>query len=234
MNGRILYCGDTNLETAAAYLAGVMHHAGRKFDYVPSDVPLGDSQLATSRPLFILSDYPAANLSAALQERIVGQVQQGAGLLMIGGWESFHGLGGNWDGTPVGNILPVAIDSTDDRRNCDHPVLLAKTADHPVAEGLPWDSRPPVIGGFNRVKAKPDATVVLEAWHFAATRTDSSFQFEASGTDPLLVFGSHGRGRVAALMTDVAPHWVGPLVDWGDNRVSACAPGAEDIEVGDL
>ncbi len=31
-----------------------------------------------------------------------------------------------------------------------------------------------------------------------------------------LVVGQHGRGRTAALATDVAPHWVGGLVDWGD------------------
>ncbi len=27
------------------------------------------------------------------------------------------------------------------------------------------------------------------------------------------------RGRAAALATDVAPHWVGGFVDWGDDRV---------------
>ena len=41
-------------------------------------------------------------------------------------------------------------------------------------------------------------------------------------------------GRVAALATDVAPHWVGGLIDWGTGRVAAQAPAADTIEVGDL
>jgi hypothetical protein len=59
-------------------------------------------------------------------------------------------------------------------------------------------------------------------------------------TDPMLVIGEHGSGRVACLATDAAPHWVGPLVDWGtDNdppsgggRVACQAPGGNAVEVG--
>ena len=36
MSVPILYCGDTNLEGAASYLAGLMAHCGWAFDYVPS------------------------------------------------------------------------------------------------------------------------------------------------------------------------------------------------------
>ena len=43
------------------------------------------------------------------------------------------------------------------------------------------------------------------------------------------------RGRTAALATDLAPHWVGGLVDWGDGeRVVAQAPGSWPIEVGNF
>ncbi len=51
---------------------------------------------------------------------------------------------------------------------------------------------------------------------------------------PLLVIGDDAAVRTAAVATDVAPHWVGGFVDWGDGRVRAKAPGAEAIEVGDL
>jgi uncharacterized membrane protein len=46
-----------------------------------------------------------------------------------------------------------------------------------------------------------------------------------------LVLGRYGRGRTVTLATDVAPHWVGGLVDWGDRRV---VQGVADgfIEVG--
>ena len=46
------------------------------------------------------------------------------------------------------------------------------------------------------------------------------------------LFFCPGRGRTAALATDVAPHWVGGLVDWGSRRVTAQAPRGEMIEVG--
>ena len=57
----------------------------------------------------------------------------------------------------------------------------------------------------------------------------------------MLVTGKYGQGRTAALATDLAPHWVGPLVDWGTEnhpspscggRVAAQAGGGSDVEVG--
>ena len=59
----ILYCGDTALTEAAAYLAGLLHHFGLEFDYVPSDAALTPDVLGTERSLVILSDYPAAMAS---------------------------------------------------------------------------------------------------------------------------------------------------------------------------
>jgi hypothetical protein len=46
-----------------------------------------------------------------------------------------------------------------------------------------------------------------------------------------LIVGRYGAGRTAALATDVAPHWVGGFVDWGDRRI-AQAVGGGMIEVG--
>ena len=46
-----------------------------------------------------------------------------------------------------------------------------------------------------------------------------AFAFSPVAESPLLVVGEYGCGRTAALATDVAPHWVGGLVDWGDQRV---------------
>jgi uncharacterized membrane protein len=228
----ILYLGDTTLDNAAAYLAGVLHHFELTPDYAPSTQAADAALIDARRACFILSDYPAAMLKADLQVRLLRQVEQGAGLLMCGGWESFHGMGGDWDGTPVGDVLPVEIATTDDRVNCDRPVLVRRLAEHPAVTDLPWDERPPVIGGYNRVTPAEGATVVLEAQSFDVRRDGDSFHFTPEQCDPLLVVGQHGNGRVAALMTDVAPHWIGPLVDWGPERIAAQAPGAEAIEVG--
>ncbi|MEZ6065417.1 MAG: glutamine amidotransferase [Planctomycetaceae bacterium] len=233
MPADILYCGDTTLTAAGSYLAGVLQHHGLAFDYRASHEPLRTGDLDPCRTLCILSDYPAAHFDVALQRRLLEQVAAGAGLLMIGGWESFHGHGGNWNLSPIAEALPVEIMATDDRINCDHPALLRATQPHPITSDLPWDEHPPTIGGFNRITPRHDAQVLLEVDRCAAVHGDAGWSLNVIETHPLLIVGNYGAGRTAALATDVAPHWVGGLVDWGTGRVTAHAPGAEPIEVGD-
>jgi len=232
MANSILYLGDTHLRDAAAYLAGLMHSWGWAFDYVPSHESASVAMFDSSRELIIISDYPASRMNAETQRKLVERISDGAGLIMIGGWESFHGLGGDWDGTLVGSVLPVLIESIDDRMNCDQPVLVRCTAKHPAVDELPWDVRPPAIGGFNRLVSKPAANVLLEAQRFTVQCAGQEFAFTPLDQYPLLVVGDFGSGRTAALATDVAPHWVGPLVDWGLPRVAAQAPQANAVEIG--
>lgn len=232
---RILYCGDTSLDSAAAYLSGLMTLWGYEFSYIPSDQQLSQENIPAECPLFIFSDYPAEMANTSLQTRIVEQVQAGAGLLMIGGWESWHGLGGDWDGTPVGDALPVQIANEDDRRNCDQPVFVRPaTKSHVIIDGLPWSERPPLIGGFNAFTPTSDSQTLLEVDIFDARFSGNNLELQRQTTEPLLVVGNEGAGRTAALATDVAPHWIGPMVDWGTERVTACADGAGEIEVGNL
>lgn len=234
MAAPILYCGDTDLSSAAAYLAGLLTRAGLDYRYVSSREPLRPEDLSDETRLVILSDYPAARLSADCQERVVRLVERGTGLLMIGGWESFHGLGGDWDGTPVGDLLPVLTAAADDRLNSDQPLLVRRAGGgHPVTDGLPWEERPPCVGGLNRFTPRPQTRVLLEADRLCAQRDGGEWRLTIAETWPLLVVGEQGRGRTAALATDVAPHWVGGLVDWGPGRVAAQAAGAEAVEVGE-
>lgn len=211
-----------------------MVHSGWAFDYMPSDQRATRALIEPLRSLFIISDYSARMLADDLQWQIAAAVQRGAGLLMIGGWESFHGSGGNWDKAALGKILPVEIAAQDDRINCDQPALVVLKAEHPITAGLPWNDRPPTIGGFNAVTAKPQAQVLLEVERYAVRRSGNATAFEARDRQALLVAGMHGAGRVAALATDAAPHWVGGLVDWGHARVTAKAPDADEVEVGNL
>ena len=232
----VLYCGDSSLSGAAGYLAGLLTRFGIRYDYLPSDQDLSSEMASEPRKLFILSDYAAQRMLPPVQEIVLRQVRdRGAGLLMIGGWESFHGHGGDWDGTPVGDALPVEVMTEDDRINCDQPALVIKAADHEIVADLPWNVRPPTIGGFNRVVSKPGSETVLLVQRVQAVFENGRFRFEEQDQDPLLVIGAHGNGRTAALMTDLAPHWVGGLVDWGDfERVTARAPGSWQIEVGNF
>ena len=87
---------------------------------------------------------------------------------------------------------------------------------------------------MNRVEAKLDAKVLLTAERYTAAFESGQFRIDEAESHPLLVVNQSEHHHVAALMTDLAPHWVGPLVDWGSNRVSAQAPQAQQVEVGDL
>jgi uncharacterized membrane protein len=179
------------------------------------------------------------------------RVEQGAGLLMIGGWESFYGRLGEYHKSPLADVLPVTMQACDDRRNCAQPCLVEKLVDHEILAGLPWE-QPPTIGGYNLIAAKPNAQVVLNAACFSVQRVEplrsfrlagaetrsfsvvpsgESYKFVSTSDAPLLVVGRHGAGRTAALATDVAPHWVGGFVDWGDQRITQ-EVGDGMIEVG--
>jgi uncharacterized membrane protein len=228
---RILYLGDTSLDTAASYLAGVMAHFGIGFDYIASQEP-ADRFLVEEAGyrLIILSDYPARNLESSQMERIAAWVKGGAGLLMIGGWDSFQGSGGSYTGTLIQEMLPVRISPADDRVNTPFPCLVCKREEHPILAGLCFD-RPPCIGGYNRVEAKADARVLLEVIRYRTQAEACSCVFNEEGRDVLLAVGKYGKGRTAAFTSDAAPHWVGGFVDWGEQRISCSYAGAQ-TEVG--
>jgi hypothetical protein len=230
MPGRICYLGDGTLGGAASYLAGIMLHYGLAFDYVPSEEPPPPTFAREPYALYVVSDYPAARFGAAAMAHVADCVEQGAGLVMLGGWESYYGRLGEYQDSPLAEVLPVVMQRSDDRRNYAQPCLLNQVAEHPILAGLPWD-RPPGIGGFNLVTPKPSAQTLLTTARYSARRTAGKFEFAQLEEIPLLVVGQHGRGRTAALATDVAPHWVGGLVDWGDQRVVQAVAGGE-IEVG--
>lgn len=232
MTPKAVYLGDTGLNQQAAYLAGVMTHYGLTFEYRNSDGPFDEALLSSEYGLMILSDYPASCFTDDQLAAIAEKVRCGMGLLMIGGWESFTGLGGNYHRTRLAEVLPVRMRSSDDRVNFSSPCLMVKEQDHPMLGSLPFDRCCPAVGGLNAVEVKPGAAVLLSAVPFAASRNDGVFQFRQGSAYPLLVIGEYGRGRTAAFMSDVAPHWVGPFVDWGDCRLKAQADGAWEIEVG--
>ncbi len=208
MQSRICYLGDDTVQGAAGYLVGVMCHFGLAFDHVPSLEPA----------LYVVSDYPASRFRAGQMEHIARCVAEGSGLAMFGGWESFFGRVGEYHRSPLAEVLPVAMLDGDDRRNSAQPCLVEKVRDHPLLEGLPWE-QPPGIGGYNAVSVKPDAETLLRAVHFSVRRRGGVFEFSRGESSPLLVVDSHGKGRTAALATDVAPHWVGGWVDWGEQRI---------------
>ncbi len=228
----VLYLGDTSLDTAASYLGAVMKHYGIGFDYAASAEPAARYLRDAEYRLIILSDFPAENFTAGQMEGIAGRVRKGTGLLMIGGWDSFRGSGGLYNGTVVEELLPVRLSPSDDRVNYSYPCLVWKQADHEILADLPFTD-PPCIGGYNRVTAKEEAEVLLQAIRYRTRAEGSSCSFHELGRDLLLAVGSCGRGRTAAFTSDAAPHWVGGFVDWGRRRVTGEITGTE-VEVGEF
>lgn len=232
MSKTVLYLGDTGLREAASYLAGVMTHYQIGFDYVSSSEKFDMGWLEQNYRAFLLSDYPAENFTGDQMHALAAKVKNGLGLLMIGGWESFSGLSGGYTHTPFQEVLPVVMQDGDDRVNSSSPCLIEKNTDHPILVGLPFAEEVTGVGGYNVFRAKEDSQTLLSLRPFQVQRKNQRYHFAEKETVPLLVLGGYGRGPVAAFASDVAPHWVGGLVDWGRQRIKAQAPGSVPVEVG--
>ncbi|MGD9126389.1 MAG: glutamine amidotransferase [Planctomycetia bacterium] len=219
MTKQVCYLGDDFLDGAAIYLAGIMSHFGISYDYVPSaESPPGDF-LAQDYGLYVLSDYPAARWPTGMLTHLAEAVRNGASLAMFGGWESYYGLLGEYHDTALADILPVVMAKEDDRRNFAQPCLVrCNDPNHPITAGLPWHS-PPCIGGLNVFRPKTNATQLLSAVRCSVTLGEEGYVMKSEEVFPLLVVGNCMNGRTIALATDVAPHWVGGFVDWGNDRV---------------
>lgn len=239
MGTEVLYLGDTKLEQAASYLAGVMTYYGVEFDYLASDKPFGDKYLTEMYKTIIISDYPAKNFKEEHLEKITTLIDSGASLIMIGGWESFTGKEREYTNTPLRKILPVDMQQDDDRVNSYQPYIIEKVENHSIIEDLPFDEYPACINGFNMLKAKKDALTVLglrkldiKRKLIAESKDKKNYIIDVSEElHPLLVVSNYGKGKVAVFASDLAPHWVGGFVDWGDKRISVKLKAKEEIEV---
>jgi uncharacterized membrane protein len=147
---------------------------------------------------------------------------------MIGGWESFHGLVGNYHRSRLADVLPVICLEEDDRVNYCQGLVPEVSNANTITENLPW-KEPFVFCGYNRVEPRAEATVVLSLRKLRIIESKPEIGQERI---PMLVVGTYGAGKTGALTTDVAPHWSGGMVDWGKERIKAQATGGVGIEVG--
>ncbi len=239
---RALFLGEG--PTSARYLEGVLQTAFNVTRVFGSE-PLG-GQAVDDYALFVLSDYPAHQLTREEQELIVRRVERdGAGMLMIGGWASFGGPRGSYHGTRVAEILPVEVAPEDDRHNTPlGTVLIARREPHPAIRTI-HSQEPAVVVGFNRVAARPEAIVLVHGYALQVQRERAQPHLTLAATltgqgqrggrghllrmpvraglerlsTPMLSVWDWGRGRVGAFAPDVSPHWAGGIIDWGARRV---------------
>lgn len=223
---RILYAGDSPAGGPANYLLGILRYLKADFVHVPPGKILKESLTKRRFDAFILSDYSRRNVPAASERRVVEQVKSGSGLLMVGGWASFSGPFGGWRGSLMEKLLPVTCLNRDDRVNFPGGAWILEKRRHAMFRGISFKN-PPVICGLNRVRPKKGARVIL-----SARRTVRRGGFQTRPMEfPLLIIDS--AQRIAALTTDLAPHWCGGLVDWGSRRKKLPVTSQIAVEVGE-
>lgn len=152
---------------------------------------------------FLLSDetFLRSEVTTNRLAEIGEYVEAGGGLVMVGGYLSFAGIDGRarYAESPLAAVLPVEVQDRDDRVEVPEGVVPEVAAyGHPAIGHVSGEW--PRLLGYNRFRAKEDATVVATV-----------------GDDPLLVVSEYGRGRTAAFASDCAPHWAPPeFVEWQD------------------
>ena len=164
--------------------------------------------------VFLLGDVDADALGRQSWKTIADQVDQGAGLAMLGGYHSF-GPGGFRD-SPIAPVLPIAIGPAErqnfgeklrtdvhiagplqmapvERDGQIHPLM--QLSDNPSDDLEVWLELPAVYGAnkLDRLRLRQNAMTV--AWSGDQMR------------HPLLVLGAWGTGRTAALAVDSTWRW---------------------------
>lgn len=160
----------------------------------------------------ILDNVDKEGLSSASWRALSQLIESGAGLLMLGGRQSF-GPGGHRD--TLGNVLPITLGRAE-RQMLDAPVRSelhlpgplrivpspGRRGQHPIVQlttedgDAVWADLPP-LDGANRLgdNLKPSAQVIAT--------TDDRRQ-----PQPLLVIGQAGLGRSLAVAVDSTWRWV--------------------------
>jgi uncharacterized membrane protein len=221
---RVLYAGDSPVGGAANYLLGILGSLPITYKHIPPSQMLTASDFKHSWNVIILSDFSRKNLTLDAERLLEKQVQNGTGLLMVGGWGSFSGPFGKWKGSRVERLLPVLCRAQDDRLNFPGGAIVHQKAKHEMFKNFTFQ-HPPVICGLNQIEPKKDSREIL------VVREIDTDHLKLKREYPLLVVSS--RLKTAALATDLAPHWCGGWVDWGTKRRNLAVNSKIQVEVGD-
>lgn len=127
-------------------------------------------------------------------------VLDGGAFIMGGGYASYSGRRGigNFGRTPVEKMLPVSMLSGDDRAEWPEGFhSKAVEPNHPIFEGLNWDTEDFLFLGYNATKLKQGAQLLAE-----------------HEGDPIVAVWQYGKGRTMAFTPDPQPHWSGNFHRW--------------------
>jgi uncharacterized membrane protein len=164
-----------------------------------------DAETLAKFDVFILGDLDTTFLKPTQQELIARRVEDGAGLIMLGG---YHSLGpGGYEGTPIGKLLPVRLGGRDVGQVDEAflPVLTPEAAVHPIFANIagffptknagPKSTGLPPLDGCTRVEAaRPGATVL-------ATHAIAGAEMPVLAVQPV------GKGRTCVFTGDTTRKW---------------------------
>lgn len=166
-------------------------------------IPSDEATLNTF-DVFIIGDLDASYFRAQQQQLILKRIENGAGLVMLGG---YHSLGpGGYAGSPMGDALPMLVGGREIGQVNDAflPMLTPDGAHHPIfaniapffptKQGAPKVEGLPPLEGCTRVEgARPGATILATC--------------PLEGTMPVLAVRPLGKGRTAVFTGDTTRNW---------------------------
>ncbi len=201
-------------EEGVGYIREAIIEAGYEFNYLPNHIALNSfpytSEELKQYACVILSDigsntlllpdvtFAKSEVRPNRCQAIKEYVENGGAFIMIGGYMSFTGIDAKarYGVTAIKDILPVKCLETDDREEHSEGVIPIVVSDHEALKGIPNDW--PNFLGYNK-------TIPIEGCEVPVTING----------DPLIAFGSFGKGKSAVFTSDCAPHWGTPtFVKW--------------------
>jgi uncharacterized membrane protein len=167
-------------------------------------MPRSYSTLTSDQDVIVLSDANRNLFTSMMLKWFAdGVVENGMGLLMTGGRESFGAYFGmpDWTPTSVGQILPVVSTA---RENGPDGKVVVQDPDNIFMQSLPWDSigRYGYFFGSNPVREREGSKVLAELVP------------SAGDVNPLLVWSDVGNGRTFAMTSDWTPTGANLFLNW--------------------
>ncbi len=201
---------SSKYETGLGWIDKAIENAGYEFVYLPNHEAAEHFPYTTEGlkeyACIVLSDIgadtlqiPPETFGASVRKPnrcnlLKEYVLEGGALLMVGGYMTFSGIGGQgkWAHSAVQDVLPVQLYPYDDRmEHCEGVFPETVKPEHPVMEGITGEW-PPVLG-YNKSECIPEAELVATVCG-----------------DPFIAFADFGKGRSGIFSTDCAPHWAPP------------------------
>ncbi|MCA9139693.1 MAG: VWA domain-containing protein [Planctomycetales bacterium] len=177
-------------------------------------VPLESVLQPGAYDIFVIGDLDSSAIGAAQLKLIADRVAAGAGLITMGGFQTY-GTGGYADG-PLADVLPIKMDASRRRQptrsvlspaeldarsksQLPGPIKIELARDHPIVD----------LGGQNSAAVWSSLPELSGANRFVGPKVATGVQvlLQTPDEQPLLVVGGYGKGRVASLAIDETYRW---------------------------